>query len=547
MDEFEKTKDRGKIFLKALYVSCCCILVTAFVSFTLQKARSIIDFDAPKELREMTSVAIAHQFAFGKNPYAYTALESEIPSVTSIYGLLAPLLMAPFIRLLSVTSLSTLQICQMLTLLVEIMGSVSFYCILLRKTEHRLLSLCGMFLFHTCYWRYTAFGGAFPDQWGLTLSVILMGLITLDEQRKIYRPLLYAALMIGLFYCKQYFVLILIGLCVYLLFYSKGDLIRLLFYGGLMGALSIVCTYLFFPLYFAEVFPIAHGQTITGDSAYSLMQIKKLSFYYGPVVLFAGIGFLINVYRMIRTKKLCGMVTYELCQIIFILPLLLRIAENQGTNYTYYLQLWYPYIILYGIVSVSALLKCNFSELAVFMRIKWTKTVVSGIYYVAICLLCALAVIGVLPSYDCPVMSSGQKQSWCHAYEILDRCASEGEILVSMVLSNYCLERGIATSNYGQAEFNNLKNLENYRSNRLWRNIFLFDDTEALLQKNISYNQTIREKIYCQSYSCIALVYAGEYHLAEDDLINAGYQISDVEELATGTQNWYTVFYTLAD
>lgn len=547
MNKFGNTKDRRKFFLTVIYVSCQCILMTAFVYFTIQKARFIIEFDAPKELREMTSVAIAHQFAFGKNPYAYAALESEIPSVTSIYGLLAPLLMAPFIRLLSVTSLSTLQICQMLTLLVEIMGSVSFDCILLRKTEHRLLSLCGTFLFHTCYWRYTAFGGAFPDQWGLTLSVILMDVITVDEQKKHYRPMLYAALIIGLFYCKQYFVLILIGLCVYLFFYSKRDLIRLLVYGGFMGSLTIVCAYLFFPLYFAEAFPIAHGQTITGVSAYSLIQIKKLSFYYGPVVLFAMIGFLIKLYHMIRRKKLCGMVTYELCQIIFILPPLLKIAENQGTNYTYYLQLWYPYIILSGIVSVSALLKYNFGELAVFMRMRCKKTIALEIYYIAICLLCVLSVIGVLPSYDCPVLSSGQKQSWRHAYDILDRSSAEGDILVSMVLSNYCLERGIATSNYGQAEFNNLKNIENYRSNRLWRNIFLFDDTEAVLQKNISYNQSIREKIDCQSYSCIALVYAGEYHLAEEDLINAGYQISDAEELATGTQNWYTVFYTLAD
>lgn len=547
MDEFENTKDRGKIFLTVLYVSCRCILLTVFVYFTIQKARFIIDFDAPKELREMTSVAIAHQFAFGKNPYAYTVLESEIPSVTSIYGLLVPLLMSPFIRLFSAASLSTLQICQLITLFVEIMGSVFFYCTLLRKTEHSLLALCGAFLFHTCYWRYTAFGGAFPDQWGLTLSVILMGVITVDEQRGHYRPLLYAVLIIGLFYCKQYFVLILIGLCVYLFLYSKKDLIRLLFYGGLIGTLTVIGTYLFFPLYFAEVFPIAHGQTITGDSAYSFVQIKKLSIYYGPVVLFAMIGFLIKLYHMIRARKLRGMVTYELCQIIFIFPPLLRIAENQGTNYTYYLQLWYPYIIFYGIVSVSALLKYNCSELTVFLHTRCAKTIAPIIYYIAICLLCILSIIRVLPSYDCPVLSSGQKQSWYRAYDILDRYSAEGEILVSMVLSNYCLEHDIATSNFGQAEFNNLKNLENYRSSRLWRNIFLFDDTEALLQKNISYNQTIREKIYSQSYSCIALVYAGEYHLTEDDLIIAGYQISEAEELATGTQNWYTVFYTLAD
>lgn len=66
------------------------------------------------------------------------------------------------------------------------------------------------------------------------------------------------------------------------------------------------------------------------------------------------------------------------------------------------------------------------------------------------------------------------------------------------------IKKEIATSNYGQAEFNNLKNLENYRKNRLWRNIFLFDDTEALLQKNISYNQTIREK-YTVSHIPVSL------------------------------------------
>lgn len=539
--------DKKKFLIRMLYIIGCCVVLIMYGYFTLQKAISILEFDAPKELREMTSVAIAHQFAYGNNPYAVSVLENEIPSVTSIYGLLVPLLMAPFIRLFSASPLSTLQICQILTLIVEVIGTIFFYRLLFRKTENVLLSLCGAFLFQTCYWRYTAFGGAFPDQWGLTLSVILIDLINMDERRKYYRPLLYCAVAIALFYCKQYFILIVIGLCAYLFLYSRRDLIRFLFYGTLMGSLSAVFIYLFFPLYFSEVFPIAHGQTITGDPAYSLVQIKKLSFYYAPVVLFVIVGFINKIYHVIRERQFRGMVTYEMCQIIFILPPLFFIAENQGTNYTYYLQLWYPYIILCGMVSMSAALKGLYQKSMVFMREKNGKAFLLGSCFILTCLLCALSLVRVLPSYHCPYLNREQRRSWDHAYNILDRYSSEGEVLVSMVLSNYCLERGIETSNYGQAEYNTPQNLENYKSNKFWRNIFLFEVTEVLLQKNISYNQTVRNKIYDQSYRCIALVYAGEYHLAEDDLIKAGYRISEEEELVTGTQSWYTVFYTLAD
>ncbi|MCM1386030.1 MAG: hypothetical protein NC231_01780 [Bacillus sp. (in: Bacteria)] len=116
-----------------------------------------------------------------------------------------------------------------------------------------------------------------------------------------------------------------------------------------------------------------------------------------------------------------------------------------------------------------------------------------------------------------------------------------------MLLSDYCLEQGIETSNYGQAEYNNMHNLDNYKNNKLWRNIFLFAYTDELLQQNISYNQTVKDNISRQSYHCIALVYAGEYHLAEDDILNAGYRIAAAKELQTGNQCWYTIFYTLPD
>lgn len=540
-------KEQKKMLPKLIYSCCYCFLLFLLIYFILQKEYSVIAYNAPKELREMNTVAFAQRFAYMDNPYSASALKDDIPVVTSIYGLLVPLLMSPFIRLLSFTHLHALQICEFLTLAVELIGTIFFYRLIIRKTGNYLVSLIGAFLFQTCYWRYAAFGGAFPDQWGLTLSIVFMNLLYADEQKKHYHPLVYAGYMIALFYIKQYFVLLVIGLCVYLCIYSVKDLKKLVIYGILLGCLSTVLVYFLFPLYFSEVFPIAHGQALTGDSFYSSTQIVKLSIYYAPIVLFVIAGIFINVYNMIRTKQIRGKLTYELCQMIFILLPVFHLAENQGTNYTYYLQLWYPYIILYGIVFAADILKYLQHKSQNPININVPKTLLPIICSISVWLLLTMSVVKVLPSYRYSPLTKEQQEAWNHAYSLLDEYSSDGEILVSMLLSDYCLEHDMATSNYGQAEFNNIHNLENYKNNKLWRNIFLFDYTEELLQKNISYNQSVKEKICNQSYRCIALVYTGEYHLADEDLINAGYHIAASEELISGDQCWYTVFYTITD
>lgn len=543
-----KIKAQKKYFSKAIYTSCYLFLLTLFLYFMLQQGYSVIACNTPKELREMNTVAFAHRFAYLDNPYSASVLMHEIPVVTSIYGLLVPLVMSPFIRLLSFTHLSALQICELLTLIIELIGTVYFYQLALRKTGNHLFSLAGAFLFHTCYWRYAAFGGAFPDQWGLALSIVLMNRLHADEQNQHYHPLLYAGYLISLFYIKQYFALLAIGLCAYLLFHSVKDLKKLILYGILLSGISVVLVYLLFPLYFTEVFPVAHGQTITGDPSYSIKQIIRLSMYYAPVVLFTVTRLVVNIHNLIKHRQFrFHKVTYEFCQISLILLPLFLIAENQGTNYTYYLQLWFPYIILYGVVFASDALTYLRQKIALPVCISNPGTLLPVVSSVLICLVTLLSLARVLPSYHSEPMTHEQQQAWDNAYDILDRCSCEGEILVSMLLSDYCLERGIATSNYGQAEYNHSGNLENYRNNKLWRNIFLFDDTEKLLQKNILYNQTVRDKVYAQSYRCIALAYAGEYHLSEEDYANAGYRAIASEELTAGTQCWHIVFYVPAD
>ena len=532
------TKVKDGICLKTIHKICCCLLSALFLFIVFQKIYTVIAYDTPKELREMNTIIFAHQFAYGKNPYSLSALESEIPPATSIYGLLVPLLMSPFIRFLAFTSLNSLQICELITLIVEVIGTFSFYRLIRRKTMDPLLAVTGMLLFYSCYWRYTANAGAFPDQWGLSLSVILADLLYLDERKRHFRPGIYTICLICLFYIKQYFVLCAVGLCIYLLIHSRKDLVKFVLYGGSAGCVSIIMVHIIFPLYFSETFPIAQGQTLTGSSAYSYAQIAVLSAYYSLIVIFSAIGILITAYCIFRHKSLQNPLPYELCQIVFILPFLLRIAENQGTNYTYYLQLWYPYIILYGISSAAL-----FRELILSYGRKTQNPTLNISSSILVYIMLVLSVIKVHPSFQCDFMTHEQQESWNTSYNILKQYSADGEILVSMLLSEYCLENQINTSNYGQAEYNNTENLEKYKKNKLWRNIFFFDHTEALLQKNISYNRTVREKLYNQSYTCIAVVYAGEYHLAEDDFINAGYHILTTEDLMAGSQCWHTVFY----
>lgn len=540
MNKLEKIKN------KIPYTSCCCLLFSLFLYFILQKGYTIIAYNTPKELREMNTVVFAHQFAHFNNPYSYAALNNGTPPPTSIYGFIVPLLMSPFIHLFSLVHLSSLQTCELLTLMVEVVGAVFFYRLLHRKTNHILLSIVGTILFYTCFWRCSAFGGAFPDQWGLSVSIILMDLLHVDEQKQHYRPFVYAACLIILFYTKQYFVLAAAGLCIYMYIYSRKDLVRLIIYGAIMGCASVVLIYILFPLYFSEVFPIAQGQTLTGNSSYSLNQIKMLSLYYGPIVLFAVIGIIRKAYGMIKNRHMRGIVTYELCQIIVSIVPLYKIAENQGTNYTYYLQLWYPYIILFGVVSLYELVKVII-EYKNQIVTNSKKHLIAMISLAFIYILTAYSVLRVLPSFRCTLMTSEQQEAWNHAYNILDRYSADGEILVTMLLSEYCIENGITTSNYGQAEYNNSNNLQNYKDNKIWRNVFLFGYTEELLQKNISYNQMVKDNIYNQVYNCIAIVYAGEYHLADNDFTDAGYHIIASEELMSGDQCWHTTFYALAD
>ncbi len=522
-----------------LYLCCCCIVWILFLGIVIQKGFTIIAYNTPKEIREMNTVVFAYHFAQGENLYAASVLDNAIPAPTSVYGILVPLILAPFVRILLFTPLNALQICEAVTLCVEVIGALFFYRLLYRKTSNRLLSAIGMIFFYYCYWRYDGFGGAFPDQWGLTLSIILMATVCQDEFKAHYRPGMYAAMIIALFYIKQYFVFTVIGLCVYIFIRSKKDFGLLALYGIGGGVISIVLVDYFFPLYFSEALAIMQEQVgAVSDLSYSLNQVKVLNEVYKGIIILGILNVLVSLYSMIKKRNLKIVFSYELCQLTLLFPIVTYLAQNKGTSYTYWLQLWYPYIIVCCMTS-AAIIAGYISSLG-HPKI---KVLCFGIY----CMLFAFSfyqVFRAVPWFKCQFLTDEEKGAWNYSYSILEEYSQKGDMLVPMLLSNYCLENDIETADYGHAQCNVPSTLENYRNSKLWTNFFLVDYAEALLEKSIHYNDVeIRNKIKNQSYSCIVLTSVGDYKLAEQEVIDYGYHVLAKEELCSGRQRWEVTFY----
>lgn len=536
MDQISALKNNKAV----LYLCVCSTIWILFLVIVFQKGYTIIAYNTPKEIREMSSVVFAYRFAQGDNLYAASAMNQTMPPAICVYGILVPLILAPLIRIFSFTFLNPLQICELATLLFEVVGAIFFYRLLYKKTSHGLLAVVGMFFFYCCYFRVDGFGGAFPDQWGLTMSVILMYVVYLDEMRGCYHPGIYAAIIIGLFYTKQYFVFVVVGLCLYMFMHSKKAFGLLALYGVGGGIISILCVDYFFPLYFSEALAIMQEQVgPVGDWRFSIGQVWELNKVYIGIIVFGVIHAFLLIYHVVKKKELKGEISYEFCQIVCMFPIVLYLAMNPGNYYAYWFQMWYPYVIAWCIVSMVMVLRRLLS-----LRYAKVRALCLGMC----CILMGVSFYQMLcaPPYffRCGIMTDEARDAWSRSYSILEKYAKKGDILVPMLLSNYCLENDIETLDYGHAQCMVPFTLENYKNSKLWTNFSLVDYTEDLLDKYIQYNDVeIRDHITNQSYSCIALTSVKDYGLSEQELIDSGYHLLTKENLPSGRQQWEVTFY----
>ena len=512
--EFFDNKIIESIFAIALFV---LILFLAGIKFY-----SVASFNVPHEFRETNMVAFAEWFATGKNPYSFLTLHEKIPVVTSQYGFFVPLLSAPFVKIGKILGFSPMQICQIITIIVELIGVLLAYLIILTNSRNRFRATAGALVTYSCYWRYAAFGGAFPDQYGVTLTLLLAFCVNKFEQKKSHKTVLYALICVILFYIKQYFVFSVVGLGVYLFFYSRKDFLKFVIYEIVFGVISAFVVTKIFPLYFPEAIAVTSGAFGNAGWGYSLNQIKTIGWNYYPLISIAYAVLVCILMIKIKSKpdmKCEVSPGYAAIQSVCILPIVVVLSLNIGTYWTYYLQLWWIYVILTVFEKLTKLQIKSFVTL----------------FFVVITLLRAIPLVVEKP------LNSEQKHNWEAAYKFLEYYSREGDILVAPHLSAYCLEHGIPTSDYGQAEFNSAGNLNHFLNHRVYPKIF--PATEKILLKNIEYNKQVKENVKNKHYAIIALTDMGNYHLTESEIESCGYKKADEIVLVTGTQQWKTRFY----
>ena len=526
-----------------------CIIVIVIYAISM-KFYSIFVCPYPKEFREMNMIEFASRFSQGQNPYSSALLNQNEPVITSVYGFLVPLILSFFIRLASILhiSASPMLICEVGTLTIEVIATLFFFLVLNKKLKNRSLALFGVVLFYSCFWRYSACGGAFPDQWGMLCSVLLIFILNRDEQSNRYHPFLYVILLLCGFYVKQYFVFTTAGLLGYLFFKSKRIFIKTLIYGIILGGISIVVVHLLFPLYFPEVLPIAQGTTKVSDFLYPIKQIILLTVkHYTAITLaaFCMVGYL--MIQLIRKKKngIPGILnfedgsvspSYELCQVVITLFPLLYIAQNNGTIFTYFLQLWYPYVIICGVLAIAYInqvLEDRFQNKSAVLLLKNSTLVI----------LIAISLFQARAFYIIQPMTDERLENWDKAYSLLDTYKEKGELLVSPHLSGYMLQNELYTSDFGPEEYNNSENLAQFEQSKLWKT--LLPDARNILLQSINYNQEILDKVHNKKYACIAITDLANYNLNAEHIKLSGYRELATIDLYTGDWKWETWFYVI--
>lgn len=517
---------------------------------TILKIERILMVGVPFEIRELSGVKLAYDFANGVNPYGEELLKGDFPVNTNMYGFLLPLIFSLFLRISYIVGwLSDLQVCEIVTLGIELIGTVTFFDAVYMKTKKSVISLVGTILYYSCFERLCAFGGAFPDSLGMTLSAILFNVISRDERKECYRPFIYVLIIICMFYTKAYFVLLALGVAVYLL--SRRAMKETICYcveGILCGLFSMFLVDYCFPLYFSMTLAIGRANVGTNDMEYSVQQIASLLNWYVCIPLSLLILVAIIIYGCVRKKKVCiegvininipsrkVLVSYEMVQAICILPFVIYMGQNHGAIYTYYHQLWFPYLIAVFTVSFSAYVDmgrvCELKNLKKLFNI--------GSFFIIILVIASInRVQNIKRWYMVDRLSDLQKDAWISTYQLLDEYSSKGEILVDPHLANFCLERGIPTPDYGQT--NEVRYQPKYENDL---SSILFPEAGEICQKNINYNSEIKDKIENGDYTIICLT-NGISGISVEYIEDAqNYVLLTEVGLVTGTQNWHTYVF----
>ena len=507
--------------------------------YILYDSMYVVNHALPQELREGVTVKLAVEFAKGNNPYGIEYNELNVP-VINHYGWFTAAFLSVFIRVGKIFAFARPEvICTIVTLGVVAMGCMALWIAVYIHSNNLYLATIASEVALSCYWRLGFNGGSFPDSYGLTLSLILLWVVERDVKCNKYRYPVYIVLVILMFYTKQYFVLCGAGIFIWLFFQNRKVAIKYTVFGLITGIISIIVVNITLPLYFTEAL-LYSGITNTFDHniEYAKTQFQFLFQSYKPmfiVIVSFVITFMLAAFakgkdRSVAAAQIICVTRYDVIMMLLGTIACFRIGQHGGAIYSYYLQIWIPYV-----VSVSCV--CAFK----IMKDSEDKSHYASVLVMLVLLLtpktCSMF---FTPNY----VGDDDIQKWKDVYALLDSY-SEGDgtkLLLGDPLSFYAVDHDYEAYDYGSTEYAYQGLLDSI--NPFIRNLFIRADW--LIERVEETRIKAKEKIENGEFTCLVILDGNPCRITHEYVDNTGkYELYSETVLQTGGQRWPAFIYVL--
>lgn len=534
---------RDKIKLEN--ISFLIVFIFAVLAVASNIFYAYITRSGPNEFRELTLVKYAVDFADGINPYSLNLLDSDVPSNAGCYGFVVPLVMSVVMRLVPADMyIFAYEFC---TILASVVSMIFFAKALSLQGVHPLFQAFGALSIFMATFSYP-YPVAMTEQYGFALATILLYLVIRDEIRGLYHPILYAVLLVIMFYIKQYYILIGFALFMYLLVKMCGDALRLFVIGMAMGITSVAVVWFVFPLYFPLAIARANLDATMDEWNYSFDQIKSIVLEEQQVAfIFFVFGIILVAKRVFDYRKAakdciwdklkCSL-RFELAAVVILLPFALYLARNVGQIKSYIYEIWIPYMVFCGLCAVQEL----------FNKSNDLNKILKHLTVAILCILTVLGAYGVF-KYEYKDMNTANYKdynaAWDQAYALIDKYAGDREVLIPAHLSAYCFASNQYTDDYGQAEYMGEKALGKFSDNKLYSKIF--PNLGKLMEIDVRYEEQVKKAVSEGKYKLVVVCDGiGRFKLNDLDLDENYEEVANLT-LRTGGEYFPTHFLVLKD
>lgn len=474
----------------------------------------------PNEYREFANIDITRMFLEGKNPYDM----SNIPPFFYVYGFVMPLLTSWLYTLLDFLHADILFF----------QRSIALVCTLLcgwvaaKEVKKRT---------HSGIYGFLAFSITLIAGWSMGLSVafpntmgVFVMLLILSKTQKIKSVVdiwSIAFLTVLVFFIKQYFIIVLAPVFIWLLFRSKKFAGFYLLFSILSFAVAAVIVNHLYPAFFSIT--IVHHLSMASHSLpHLLKQLAVTGLFYFPLLLLCLlIGFNRNkniagqlkiipwkswsepLIQLPKTPDIYGI---AVC-INFIV--ILRLGMHVGAYMTYIYQLLVPVLVIYVLSYIDTLKKEKLKNIALI------GIVVFSLYHIGLFIN--------IPR----MMNSREKSGWESFYKILNADRAKGLYIYSPLLAKYAWDNYLPVWDNGQTEY-----ISTLRNSGLTDRIF--PEANRIALKNNE--QMVQFYQQVSAFQPPVIITDNLSFLDSSFLKKAGYCVTDSATLKAGSSASYTVY-----